>query len=57
VVIGALAALGLVLYVPFLRDLFRFAVLHPDDLALCLAAGVFSVLWFEALKLIRRRHG
>jgi Ca2+-transporting ATPase len=52
---GALAALGLVLYVPVLRELFRFAVLHPDDLALCLAAGVFSVLWFEVLKVIWRR--
>jgi P-type Ca2+ transporter type 2C len=57
VVGGASAALGLVLYVPFLRDLFRFAVLHPDDLALCLGAGVASVLWFEALKLLWRRNG
>jgi Ca2+-transporting ATPase len=54
---GALVALGLVLYVPLLRDLFRFAVLHPEDLALCLAAGIFSILWFEALKLIWQRHG
>ena len=44
-----------VLYVPFLRDLFHFSTLHPNDLLLCLAAGVVSVLWFEALKLMRRR--
>jgi Ca2+-transporting ATPase len=54
---GALLALGLVLYVPFLRDLFHFALLHPEDLAICLAGGVFSILWFEALKLGGGRLG
>src|SRR5438876_10366899 len=29
---GTLFFLGLVLYVPFLRDLFHFSTLHPDDL-------------------------
>jgi Ca2+-transporting ATPase len=56
VVGGALALLGCVLYVPFLRDLFRFSTLHPDDLLLCLASGVVSVLWFEALKWSRTGH-
>ena len=42
--------LAFVLYVPFARDLFRFSKLHSADLAICLDAGVFSVLWFEALK-------
>ncbi|MBI3330319.1 MAG: cation-translocating P-type ATPase, partial [Nitrospinae bacterium] len=51
VVGGALGFLSLVLYVPVLRDLFRFAPLHPGDLLLCLAAGVASILWFEGLKL------
>jgi Ca2+-transporting ATPase len=51
VVGGAVAFLALVLYVPFLRGLFRFAELHPADLGICLAAGVVSVLWFEGLKL------
>jgi len=41
---GALAFLGLVLYVPFLRDVFRFAPLRPIDLAICLAAGVVSIM-------------
>src|SRR5574340_591674 len=53
---GALLFLGLTLYVPGLRELFRFAALQPADLALCLAAGVASILWFEALKLFRRRR-
>ena len=52
---GALAGLALVLYVPFARDLFRFSTLHAIDLAICSIAGLFSVLWFEALKILS--HG
>jgi Ca2+-transporting ATPase len=51
---GALAILAIVLYVPFARDLFRFSRLHNVDLVICLAAGVFSVMWFEALKVFGR---
>jgi Ca2+-transporting ATPase len=54
---GAAAFLGLVLSIPALRELFHFAALHPDDLALCLVAGVAGILWFEGLKLLRRRSG
>jgi len=52
---GATVFLSLVLYVPFLRDLFRFAFLHPIDIAICLVAGVISIVWFEGLKLLNRR--
>ncbi len=47
--------LGLVLYVPFLRDLFGFGrgPLSIGDLLLCIGAGLFSILWFEGLKLTR----
>ncbi|MGC2195622.1 MAG: cation-translocating P-type ATPase [Terriglobales bacterium] len=51
---GALAVLTMVLYVPFARDLFRFSRLHKMDLVLCSIAGVFSVVWFEALKIFSR---
>ena len=51
---GALAVLAIVLYVPFARDLFRFSRLHNVDLVICVAAGVFSVMWFEALKVFGR---
>jgi Ca2+-transporting ATPase len=57
VLAGALLALGLVLYVPFLRSLFHFALLHPADLAICLVGGAFSIVWFEALKLGGGRLG
>ncbi len=55
VVGGTVFFLGLVLYVPFLRDLFHFSILHPDDLAICLAGGVVSILWFEGFKALKRR--
>jgi len=52
---GAVIFLGLVLYLPFFRKLFHFNTLHPDDLLLCLFAGVISILWFEGLKVLRVR--
>jgi P-type Ca2+ transporter type 2C len=50
---GAALFLGAVLYVPFLRDLFRLSTLHLIDLIICFSAGVFSILWFEGLKLVK----
>jgi Ca2+-transporting ATPase len=55
VLTGAIVFMGLVLYVPFLRHLFRFSRLHPLDLAICLVGGVVSVLWFEWLKGVKNR--
>jgi Ca2+-transporting ATPase len=56
---GALAFLGLVLYVPFLQNLFRVSFLHPIDVFICFVAGVVSILWFEVMKWVnnRRKHG
>jgi len=54
---GAVLFLGLALYVPFLRGLFRFSVLHPTDILICVAAGVVSVLWFEVMKAVMARRG
>lgn len=53
---GGVVFLGLILYVPVLRQLFRFSVLHPVDLAISLMSGIFSILWFEGLKLWNRNH-
>jgi Ca2+-transporting ATPase len=53
---SALVFLGLVLYIPFLRGLFHFAVLHPDDLAICFGAGIVSIAWFELMKVINGRR-
>ncbi len=56
VLMGGVAFLGLVLYVPLLRTLFRFSTLHPIDLGICFAAGTASILWFEWLKVINGRQ-
>ncbi len=56
VVGGTFFFLGLVLYVPFLRDLFKFAYLHPIDLAVCLVSGVIGIMWFEVLKVVTARQ-
>jgi len=58
VVGGALTLLAAVIYVPFLRELFGFAYLHPIDIVICFMAGLVSILWFEGLKIIygRSRH-
>ncbi|MFA6470414.1 MAG: cation-translocating P-type ATPase, partial [Candidatus Latescibacterota bacterium] len=52
---GAVVFLGIVLSVPFLRNLFQFNVLHPKDIFLCLAAGSISFVWFEMMKKFRSR--
>ncbi len=52
---GAIFFLGMVLYVPFLRGLFHFSRLHLLDLTISLAAGVVSILWVEAFKMLNRR--
>ncbi len=55
VVGAALAALMLVLYLPVLRNLFHFAFLTIDDLAITFLSGVVSLLWFEGLKALKKK--
>jgi len=50
VISGALGFLAAVLYIPSLSKLFRFTVLHPDDLAVCFTAGAISFFLVEAIK-------
>jgi Ca2+-transporting ATPase len=54
VVGGALAFLGIALYTPFFRQLFRFGELGPRELGVAFGAAVLSVLWFEGLKILRK---
>jgi Ca2+-transporting ATPase len=44
--------LALVLYVPALRQLFKFGTipLHLHDILICLLAAAVSILWFEIMK-------
>ena len=50
VVLGTLAALAAVVYVPPVAEVFRFAPLGVFDILVALVAGAASVLWFEVLK-------
>jgi len=56
VVLGAAACLGVVLYVPSIQTFFRFSRPHASDIMLSLSAGVFSIAWFEGLKVLGRRR-
>jgi P-type Ca2+ transporter type 2C len=53
--IGGGLFIAIVLYIPFLRDLFSFSFLHLIDLAICLGGGAICLLWFELLKQIAKR--
>ena len=53
---GALTFLAMVLYIPYLRDVFRFAAPPPAELALCVGAGALSLVWFEIVKLAHRQR-
>ncbi|RJP30786.1 MAG: cation-translocating P-type ATPase [Actinobacteria bacterium] len=52
---GTLVLLTFVLYAPFMREIFGFAFLGGVDIAICLGAGLLSVMWFEALKFFTHR--
>ena len=56
VVGGTILLLILVLSVPVVRDLFAFSLPSPLELLWCLAAGIASLLWFEAVKIVIRRY-
>ena len=53
---GGIIFLGLILYVPFLSRLFSFSFLHTKDLLVSFFSGIFSIIWFEILKISNRRH-
>jgi P-type Ca2+ transporter type 2C len=54
VTISAFTFLGLVLYIPLLRELFQFSTLHALDIAICFSAAAFSVLLIDAWKIGHR---
>jgi Ca2+-transporting ATPase len=53
---GALSFLGLVLYVPPLRQLFHFGTLHADDILIAIAAGIVCIFGAEAAKRVGALH-
>jgi Ca2+-transporting ATPase len=49
---GTLLFLGLVIFVPFLQEIFHFTNVMWYDLLIAAGAGMFSVVWFEIVKII-----
>jgi P-type Ca2+ transporter type 2C len=54
VTLGTITTLLVILYVPYVRGIFRFSVLHPNNLLVAFSLGAASITWFEILKLSRR---
>jgi Ca2+-transporting ATPase len=57
ILIIALIALALVIYVPPLSVLFRFSALNIEEIAICVGASVVSIVWFEVYKAVKRLLG
>lgn len=51
---SAIVLLGIVIYVPPVRDLFRFSSMHVNDVAFCVGIGIVSVIGFEIVKYANR---
>ena len=51
---GASVFLGAALYIPALREIFRFSRLSAGDLLACVVVGAASIVWFELLKIVNR---
>ncbi|MEI6264576.1 MAG: cation-translocating P-type ATPase [Sphingobacteriia bacterium] len=47
---------GLLLYVPILASFFQFEPLRLNELIICISIGLFSVIWYELVKAIKRKN-
>ncbi len=57
VIMGALLVLVAVLYIPFLRSLFRFSPLSLSELLICAGLGIGAVVWVDILKWVHGHGG
>jgi Ca2+-transporting ATPase len=57
VLTATLIFLALIVYIPFLRTLFSFTILHLDDVVVSSVAGIAGIIWFEGLKYFSRKKG
>jgi Ca2+-transporting ATPase len=55
IAVGALTLLAAIVYVPTLRELFRFGDLHLDDIVVITTASVSALVWMELMKRAWRR--
>ena len=49
-------ALLVIIYLPGIRAVFEFSILHPIDWLIAFSLGAVSITWFEVLKLMRRKR-
>lgn len=54
IILVTLITVGLLLYVPAFASFFQFEALFMDQLLFCGITGMVSVLWYEAVKWIKR---
>ncbi len=54
IVVLAIVALLLVIYLPPLSGLFTFTYISPVNLLICFVAGFTSIVWFEVYKLVKK---
>jgi Ca2+-transporting ATPase len=52
---GAVFFMALILNTPFFLDLFQFQKLSIASIAVCSAAGLSTILWFEIYKILKTR--
>lgn len=56
VVGGTLTVLIFININSFFRNLFNFGPVAIHDVLICVVSGIASIIWFEGLKFIRRKH-
>jgi Ca2+-transporting ATPase len=54
VLAGTLSFMSLVIFVPFLREIFHLGAVSPADILVPLGAAILSVFWFEMYKIAGR---
>jgi Ca2+-transporting ATPase len=55
VLFGAIISLLIILFIPFLQDLFHFSTITLSDFFIATVAGIISVSWFKVIDLIQRK--
>lgn len=50
---GAIIFMSIILFVPAIREIFKFSYLHVIDILICITAGVISIVWFEIFKALK----
>lgn len=50
---GSIVLAMVTLYIPTLREVFRFSLLHFIDVIICLVVGLFSVTWLSFIRIAR----